>query len=170
MILVLPGVTVRQAILLSCVDHLFGHWYSSLLTYWQTHYFLPGEIISFAVALPLLCLLVPIVRSRVNEMAKVMLGSGPTELLQFVPSMRGSTTPKVSIHIPAYREPPEMLLQTINSVAQLDYPNFECVIVINNTPDPNFWGPIKARCHELGPRFKFICVQNLVGFKAAALR
>ena len=63
-----------------------------------------------------------------------------------------------------------MLLQTIDSVARLDYPNFECVIVINNTPDPAFWQPIEIRCRELGPRFKFICVQNLVGFKAAALR
>ena len=63
-----------------------------------------------------------------------------------------------------------MLLQTINSVALLDYPNFECIVVINNTPDPAFWQPIEARCRELGSRFKFICVQDLVGFKAAALR
>jgi cellulose synthase/poly-beta-1,6-N-acetylglucosamine synthase-like glycosyltransferase len=63
-----------------------------------------------------------------------------------------------------------MLLRTIDSVAQLNYPNFECVVVINNTPDPAFWQPIEARCRELGPHFKFVCVQNLVGFKAAALR
>jgi cellulose synthase/poly-beta-1,6-N-acetylglucosamine synthase-like glycosyltransferase len=44
------------------------------------------------------------------------------------------------------------------------------VVVINNTPDPAFWQPIEARCRELGPRFKFVCVENLVGFKAAALR
>jgi cellulose synthase/poly-beta-1,6-N-acetylglucosamine synthase-like glycosyltransferase len=63
-----------------------------------------------------------------------------------------------------------MLLRTIDSVAQLDYPDFECVVVINNTPDPAFWRPIEARCRELGPRFKFVRVQNLRGFKAAALR
>jgi cellulose synthase/poly-beta-1,6-N-acetylglucosamine synthase-like glycosyltransferase len=63
-----------------------------------------------------------------------------------------------------------MLLRTIDSVARLDYPDFECVVVINNTPDPAFWRPIEARCRELGPRFKFVCVQNLEGFKAAALR
>ena len=39
-------------------------------------------------------------------------------------------TPKISIHIPAHREPPEMLVQTLDAVARLDYPNFECVIVI----------------------------------------
>ena len=29
-----------------------------------------------------------------------------------------------------------MLKQTLDAVARLDYPNFECVVVINNTPDP----------------------------------
>ena len=63
-----------------------------------------------------------------------------------------------------------MLLSTVESVARLDYPNFECVVVINNTPDPAFWQPIERRCRELGPRFKFVYVENLEGFKAAALR
>ena len=63
-----------------------------------------------------------------------------------------------------------MLLRTIDSVARLEYPNFECVVIINNTPDPAFWQPIEARCRELGPRFKFLRVENLQGFKAAALR
>jgi cellulose synthase/poly-beta-1,6-N-acetylglucosamine synthase-like glycosyltransferase len=124
----------------------------------------------FAVALPLLGLLGPIVRSRLNEMATVAFGHEPVRLLSATSANPGAYTPKVSIHIPAYREPPEMLLRTIDSVAQLDYPNFECVVVINNTPDPAFWRPIEARCRELGPRFKFVRVQNLRGFKAAALR
>jgi cellulose synthase/poly-beta-1,6-N-acetylglucosamine synthase-like glycosyltransferase/exo-beta-1,3-glucanase (GH17 family) len=169
-ILALPGVTIREAALLSGVDHLCGYWCASVLAYWQTHYVLFGETVSFAVALPLLALLIPILRARLNEMAKVSLGRQPARLLKLASPAPGAHSPKVSIHIPAYREPPEMLMQTINSVARLDYPNFECVVVVNNTPDPAFWVPIEARCRELGPRFKFICVQNLVGFKAAALR
>jgi hypothetical protein len=164
-LLALPGGTVRQTAFLAGVDHLCGHWCASLLVYWQTHYLLLGEAVTFAIALPLLALLAPIVRSRVNEMAVVLLGRGPARLLEFTPPISGERSPKVSIHIPAYREPPEMLLQTINSVALLDYPNFECIVVINNTPDPAFWQPIEARCRELGSRFKFICVQDLVGFK-----
>jgi cellulose synthase/poly-beta-1,6-N-acetylglucosamine synthase-like glycosyltransferase/exo-beta-1,3-glucanase (GH17 family) len=169
-ILALRGATVSQATLLAGVDHLFGHWCASAFAYWQHHYLVHGEVITFAIALPLLGLLAPIVRSRVNEMATVALGRGPGRLLKLSPPMPHVRSPKVSIHLPAYREPPEMLLRTIDSVARLDYPNFECVVVINNTPDPAFWQPIEARCRELGPRFKFICVQDLVGFKAAALR
>jgi len=78
--------------------------------------------------------------------------------------------PKVSIHVPAHREPPDMLKATLDAVARLDYPNFECVVVINNTPDPTFWRPIEDHCRTLGERFKFINQDNVAGYKAGALR
>jgi cellulose synthase/poly-beta-1,6-N-acetylglucosamine synthase-like glycosyltransferase/exo-beta-1,3-glucanase (GH17 family) len=169
-ILVLPGATVSQAILLGVADHLVGDWCAGVLVYWQDHYFLHGEVISFAIALPLLSLLAPILRSRLHEMTTVALGREPRRLLGVSSPAPDTRPPKVSVHIPAYREPPEMLLRTIESVARLDYPDFECVVVINNTPDRAFWRPVEARCRELGPRFKFVRVENLRGFKAAALR
>ena len=168
-ILALPGATVSQAMVLAGADHLIGDWCAGVQVYWHDHYLLHGEVITFAIALPLLGLLAPIVLFKVHEMTTVALGSKPTRLLNFLPPELDARTPKVSIHIPAYREPPEMLLRTIDSVAGLDYPDFECVVVINNTPDSAFWRPIERRCCELG-RFKFVLVQNLEGFKAAALR
>ena len=63
-----------------------------------------------------------------------------------------------------------MLRQTLDSVAKLDWPNFECVVVINNTPDPAMWEPIEDHCRLLGPRFKFVRADRLQGFKAGALR
>jgi len=169
-ILALPGATVSQALVLAGADHLIGDWCAGVQVYWHDHYLLHGEMITFAIALPLLGLLAPIVLFKVHELTTVALGSKPTRLLDLLPPGEDARTPKVSIHIPAYREPPDMLLRTIDSVARLDYPDFECVVVINNTPDPAFWQPIERRCRELGPRFKFVCVQNLEGFKAAALR
>jgi cellulose synthase/poly-beta-1,6-N-acetylglucosamine synthase-like glycosyltransferase len=80
------------------------------------------------------------------------------------------TFPKVSIHVPAYFEPVEMLKQTLDAVSRLDYPNFECVVIINNTPDPAFWQPIQDHCRLLGERFKFINAEKVQGFKAGALR
>ena len=169
-ILALPGATISQATVLAAADHLIGDWCAGVQVYWHDHYLLHGEIVTFAIALPLLVLLAPIVLFRVNEMTKVALGRKPTRLLKLPRPGQDVHFPKVSIHIPAYREPPDMLLRTVDSVAQLDYPDFECVVVINNTPDPAFWEPIERRCLELGPHFKFVCVQNLEGFKAAALR
>ena len=63
-----------------------------------------------------------------------------------------------------------MLKLTLNSVARLNYPNFECVLVINNTPDPAFWRPVEEHCRTLGERFKFVREDKLEGFKAGALR
>ena len=63
-----------------------------------------------------------------------------------------------------------MLKQTLDALARLDYPNFECVVVINNTPDPALWMPIEEHCQALGDRFKFVRADNLAGFKAGALR
>jgi cellulose synthase/poly-beta-1,6-N-acetylglucosamine synthase-like glycosyltransferase/exo-beta-1,3-glucanase (GH17 family) len=169
-ILALPGVTIGQAAVLAGADHLIGDWCAGVQVYWHDHYLLHGEMLTFAIALPLMGLLAPIVLFRVREMATVALGGKPTRLLNLMSPVLDARLPKVSIHVPAYREPPDMLLRTIDSVALLDYPDFECVVVINNTPDPAFWEPIEKRCRELGPRFKFICVLNLEGFKAAALR
>src|SRR5580692_10712302 len=169
-ILLLPGATIGQVTLLAGADHVIGDWCASVLGYWHAHYFLHGEVIAFGIGLPLLGLLAPILLSRVGELAAVTFGRNPLRLLRISPPPPDAASPKVSIHIPAYREPPEMLLRTIDSVARLEYPNFECLVIINNTPEPAFWQPIEKRCRELGPRFKFIRVENLKGFKAAALR
>src|SRR5437867_12393516 len=63
-----------------------------------------------------------------------------------------------------------MLKQTLDAISRLNYPSFECVLVINNTPDPALWLPVEEHCRELGARFKFVNVEELAGFKAGALR
>jgi hypothetical protein len=77
--------------------------------------------------------------------------------------------PKVSIHVPAYNEPPEMVKETLNSLAHLDYPNFEVLVIDNNTKDPAIWQPVSDHCHKLGDRFRFFHVDPLAGYKAGAL-
>lgn len=77
--------------------------------------------------------------------------------------------PKVSIHVPCYNEPPEMVKQTLDALANLDYPNFEVLIIDNNTKDRAVWEPVQAYCEELGPRFRFFHVSPLAGFKGGAL-
>jgi exo-beta-1,3-glucanase (GH17 family)/cellulose synthase/poly-beta-1,6-N-acetylglucosamine synthase-like glycosyltransferase len=80
-----------------------------------------------------------------------------------------SELPFVSIHVPAYNEPPELLLETLDSLAALDYPRFEVVVVDNNTKDPSTWKPVQSHCETLGPRFRFFHVDPLSGYKAGAL-
>jgi exo-beta-1,3-glucanase (GH17 family)/cellulose synthase/poly-beta-1,6-N-acetylglucosamine synthase-like glycosyltransferase len=77
--------------------------------------------------------------------------------------------PRVSIHVPAYNEPPEMLCETLDALARLDYPDFEVLVIDNNTTDETVWRPVEAHCAKLGPRFRFFHVAPLAGFKAGAL-
>lgn len=77
--------------------------------------------------------------------------------------------PLVSIHVPCYNEPPEMMIETLNALALLDYENFEVVILDNNTPDEETWRPVEEHCAALGPRFRFFHFDGVKGFKAGAL-
>ena len=76
---------------------------------------------------------------------------------------------KVSVHVPAYNEPPHMLIETLDALSRLDYPNFEVIVVDNNTRDEATWRPVEAHCQCLGERFRFFHVAPLAGFKAGAL-
>jgi exo-beta-1,3-glucanase (GH17 family)/cellulose synthase/poly-beta-1,6-N-acetylglucosamine synthase-like glycosyltransferase len=85
------------------------------------------------------------------------------------PQVNTAAWPKVSIHVPAYAEPPDMLIETLRALACLDYPNFEIVVVDNNTADERLWRPVEACCARLGERFRFFHVAPLSGYKAGAL-
>jgi cellulose synthase/poly-beta-1,6-N-acetylglucosamine synthase-like glycosyltransferase len=148
-----------------------GAWSATVFAYWNGHYFVPGAAFALGLGTLLLTPLIIITMAHIEEIATIVFGRKPQRLIG-VPSLAPADTklPKVSIHIPAYNEPPEMLKQTLDAVARLDYPNFECVLVINNTPDPAMWQPVEEHCRTLGERFKFVRADNLAGFKAGAMR
>lgn len=168
-VLAMGVVTVGQAALLTAAAHIVGAWFATVFAYWNGHYFVPGAAIALGVGLALLVPLVLIALSRVKEIAAVAFGGRQRRLLTIAPSA-ADYVPKVSIHLPAYREPPEMLKQTLDALSRLDYPRWECVVVINNTPDPAFWRPIEDHCRLLGERFKFLNAEQVDGYKAGALR
>jgi len=170
--------SVMQSLLLSAAANGVGAWVATVFAYWTDHYFVFGSAFALTLGLILLVPLVLIAMARIEEIAAIAFGRHPRRLLvKPQPTAPGAAAaagdgpfPKVSIHVPAYFEPPEMLKQTLDAVARLEYPNFECVVIINNTPDPEFWQPIQDHCRALGERFKFINAEKVEGFKAGALR
>ncbi|BAT60649.1 poly-beta-1,6-N-acetyl-D-glucosamine synthase [Variibacter gotjawalensis] len=171
-ILAMASVTVGQAALLSLAAHAVGGWVATVFAYWNGHYFVPGAVFALVTGMILMIPLVLIAMARIEEIAAVAFGrkgrrtvGGPA-----LANANPNYTPKVSIHIPAYREQPEMLKQTLDSLAAMTYPNWEAVVIINNTPDPAFVTPIEEHCKLLGDRFKFINAEKVEGFKAGALR
>ena len=71
------------------------------------------------------------------------------------------------MHIPAYNEPPELLIETIKAAEAIDYPDFEVVVIDNNTEDPAVWEPVQEYCRDR-PRVKFVHVAPWPGYKAGA--
>jgi exo-beta-1,3-glucanase (GH17 family)/cellulose synthase/poly-beta-1,6-N-acetylglucosamine synthase-like glycosyltransferase len=175
-ILRLANATVMQSLMLSAAANGVGAWVATVFAYWTGHYFVFGSAFALGLGLILLVPLVLIAMARIEEIAAIAFGRNPRRLIvkgaPVAPATIGADIafPKVSIHVPAYFEPPEMLKATLDAVARLDYPNFECVVIINNTPDPEFWQPIQDHCRALGERFKFINAEKVKGFKAGALR
>ena len=108
--------------------------------------------------------------ARIEEIAAIAFGRKPRRLLvkgaTVLPATEAASIPKVSIHVPAYFEPPDMLKQTLDAVSRLDYPNFEVLVIDNNTQHEAIWRPVEAHCGQLGGRFRFFHVAPLAGFKA----
>jgi exo-beta-1,3-glucanase (GH17 family)/cellulose synthase/poly-beta-1,6-N-acetylglucosamine synthase-like glycosyltransferase len=169
-ILAMAGATMTQALLLALAAHGIGAWSATVFEYWNDHYFVFGTAFSLALGLFLLIPLVLITLRRIDDIADVLFGRAPQRLLRAGSAAPAGYAPKVSIHIPAYMEPPEMLKATLDAVARLTYQNFECIIVINNTPNPAMWEPVEEHCRALGERFRFINAPRLDGYKAGALR
>jgi exo-beta-1,3-glucanase (GH17 family)/cellulose synthase/poly-beta-1,6-N-acetylglucosamine synthase-like glycosyltransferase len=75
----------------------------------------------------------------------------------------------VSVHLACYNEPPEMVIATIDSLARLNYTNFEVLVIDNNTRDEALWKPVEAYMAKLPPNFRFFHLPQWPGFKAGAL-
>ena len=169
-ILAISGVTLAQAVTLAAAANVAGAWFAAIVAFWKGHYFVPGAAFALGLGIVLLVPLVVIALARIDEIAAIAFGRPPRRLAASPPLVPDAPTPKVSIHVPACCEPPDMLRATLDALARLDYSNLECVVVINNTPDPAFWRPIEEHCLKLGERFKFVRIENHVGYKAGALR
>jgi len=169
-ILAMTAASVTQALTLAVSANAAGAWFAAIVAFWKGHYFVPGAAFALGFGIVLLVPLVAIAMARIEEIAAIAFGRAPRRLANSPPLVPEPSAPKVSIHIPACCEPPDMVKVTLDAVARLDYPNFECVLVINNTPDAALWRPLEDHCRALGERFKFVRVENLAGYKAGALR
>ena len=82
-------------------------------------------------------------------------------------SVRDSDLPFISLHVPAHNEPPDMVLDTLRALLRLDYPNFEVIVIDDNTDEEALWRPVEAWCARHGAKFKHL--ENWPGYKSGAL-
>ncbi len=110
--------------------------------------------------------LVIITLAKANELFRSSIGVQPSRLVPL--DLKSKNAPLVSIHVPAYKEQPHVLAETLESLSKLTYPNFEVLVIINNTPEDFYKAPIKELCEKLGDKFKYLDI-TCTGFKAGAL-
>lgn len=163
------GPTFGHALAYSAAANALGAGMASAAWWPFETYLTPGTAIMWGVGVLAIVPLSFITLAKVHEIAEVILGHRPRRLLKPRPLAAGVTPPKVSIQIPAYKERPEMLIETLDAVAALDYPDFEALVIINNTADETLWRPVEAHCLTLGDRFKFVNLPSVKGAKAGAL-
>ena len=131
--------------------------------------FLFWETFIWALLLPMQAGLLMIILVNGFEMSEMIWPEGLKRRFRAVPPEPDRQMPRVSIHVPICKEPPDMVIDTLNGLAALDYPNFEVLVIDNNNPHPELWLPVQAHCAGLGPRFRFFHLDRVEGYKAGAL-
>ncbi len=128
-----------------------------------------GTRVGWLVLWPAQLLLLAILLINTFEMVELLWA--PRRLRRFAPlhDTPAEHLPMVSIHVPACREPAGLVIKTLRALAKLDYPNFEVLMVSNNTSDPNHWQPLRDECARLGSHFRFFHLEKFPGYKAGAL-
>lgn len=125
----------------------------------------PYNIAMIVAMMPLVLLASIVVLTEGIELAAALWRVEKRAVKAVIPEK----APLVSVHVPCYNEPPEMMIETLNALAELDYENFEVIVLDNNTPEETTWAPVKAHCETLGARFRFYHFGGVKGFKAGAL-
>ena len=125
----------------------------------------PADIIAMIAMSPLVLLACAVILTETTELSASLWRVERREMKLAIPEK----SPRVSIHVPTYNEPPQMVIETLNALARLDYDNYEVIILDNNTPDRAVWEPVEAHCRTLGQNFRFFHFEQLKGFKGGAL-
>jgi cellulose synthase/poly-beta-1,6-N-acetylglucosamine synthase-like glycosyltransferase/exo-beta-1,3-glucanase (GH17 family) len=125
----------------------------------------PGDLLMIIAMSPLVVLACAVILTEGVELAASLWRVERRQIPSAIPEV----SPRVSVHVPCYNEPPQMVIDTLDHLAALDYDNFEVIVFDNNTRDEEVWRPVEAHCATLGPRFRFFHAENLAGFKAGAL-
>lgn len=170
--------TVPHAILYGLAANGFAAGIALAAAYPFSNYINWGTGIMWGSGLVMVLPLAIMTLVKVNEIGEVLLGRRPQRLIRVGADApvrpADKPWPMVSVHIPAYKEPPAMLNHTLDTVADLDYPDFEALVIINNTPEEKYWKPVAEHIEALNARlgkpvFKFVFLPKVAGFKAGAM-
>ncbi|MGB7298984.1 MAG: glycosyltransferase [Burkholderiaceae bacterium] len=125
--------------------------------------------LALAVLVPTLFLMLLIVMANGIEFAEMFWRGNLRRRFAAKPLPADVAHPMVSIHLACSNEQPDMVIATIKSLENLDYQNYEVIVVDNNTADKALWQPVQAYMSGLDERFRFFHLPKWPGYKAGAL-
>jgi len=159
-------VNFAHAFTYAAAAQAMGFGIAMAATYPFIYYLNFGMWVMWTMGIILMIPLVIITLAKINELFKCTLGIAPERLAPL--NLKSDHIPFVSIHVPAYKEQPHVLIETLDALSLINYTNYEVLVVINNTPEEFYWKPIEEHCKKLGEKFVFLNI-TCKGFKAGAL-
>ncbi len=159
-------INMRHALTYALAAQAMGFGISMAALYPFVNYMNAGTWVMWLMGILLMLPLVVTTLAKVNELFKCTLGFAPERLVPL--NLTANDVPFVSINVPAYKEQPHVLMETLEALSKLQYTEYEVLVIINNTPEPFYWEPIQHYCEELGAHFRFLNI-TCTGFKAGAL-
>src|SRR5690606_28725469 len=99
------------------------------------YYLRPVDWAALVVLLPALLAMLSILLANGFEFAEMFWKGNLRRSFAPRPLEEGAPEPFVSVHLACCNEPPAMVIATLDSLAKLDYRNFEVIVVDNNTRD-----------------------------------
>lgn len=159
-------VNFAHSITYAAAAQAMGFAIAMAATYPFVNYMNFGMWVMWVMGIFLMIPLVIITLAKINELFKCTVGIAPERLAPL--NLKSDHVPFVSIHVPAYKEQPQVLIETLDALSKLHYTNYEVLVIINNTPEEFYWKPIEEHCAKLGEKFVFLNI-TCKGFKAGAL-
>lgn len=160
----LPGRLWLMALVQGCAATLIIG-----LTVPEDYYLNQGDLFGLGLLIGATLITIAVLLSHGFEFGELMFKRQWNRRFTPLPPHPADKAPFVSVHLACCNEPPEMVIATLDSLAKMDYPHFEVLVLDNNTSDPALWRPLAAHCARLGSRFRFFHLENWQGFKAGAL-
>lgn len=117
-------------------------------------------------AIPAFCLLIVLAEGlELAEALRRLPRPNPARL----PRRGEASCALISVHVPVHAEPPDVVINTLRSLARSEHRRLEILVVDNNTDDDRLWRPVAEFCETMGPPYRFFRVTGLAGAKAGAL-
>jgi exo-beta-1,3-glucanase (GH17 family)/cellulose synthase/poly-beta-1,6-N-acetylglucosamine synthase-like glycosyltransferase len=133
------------------------------------HYLTPADLVGLALVVAALAFISATLLAQAFEFSERFWSDRPGNGAP-TPGASSGAPPFISIHLACANEPPEMVIESVESLLAIDWPAFEVIVVDNNTTDPLAREALAVwMANRRDPRLRFVQWVQLPGYKAGAL-